>query len=133
MELKNTFHLSETKTFNLIKELVNLKIAKWRIFENQFVIEIINKRDFINYMCNSRRFETQVMYLNLYGKVTVEKLQEIFNLSLLNAQILYSNLLTGEDCLKKVSSNGYAIKNIEKTIVNIGNSMSIFNRQRCAV
>ena len=84
-------------------------------------------------MCKSRRFETQVMYLNLYGKVTVEKLQEIFNLSLLNAQILYSNLLTDEDCLKKISSQDYAIKNIDRTIAKIGYSMNIFNRQRCAV
>ena len=133
MELKNTFHLSETKTFNLIKKLIDLKIIECGVFNNQFMIEIVNKNGFINYMCNSRKFETQVMYLNLYGKVTVRKLQEIFNLSLENAQLLYTSLLTGNDCLKKVSSHDYAISNIENTIAHIGYSMNVFNRRRYAV
>ena len=133
INLKNTFHLSETKTFNLIKDLIDLKIVKWRVFENQFVIEIVNKRDFVSYMCKIRRFETQVMYLNLYGKVTVEKLQEIFNLSPLNAQILYSNLVSDENCLKRISSQDYAIKNIDKTLAQIGYSINYFNHQKCAI
>ena len=133
MGLKNTFHLSETKTFNLIKDLIDCKIAEWIILENQFMIEIVSKSDFIAFMCNSRRFETQVMYLDLCGKVTVEKLQEIFNLSPVHAQFLYKNLLTEEDCLKKISSHDYAIKNIDKTIAQIGYSMNVFNHNRCAV
>lgn len=77
--LQNTFHLSKNQTIGLIHQLSEFGIINLVIIKNNLMIEVKDAKYFADYICVKRQYETQVMYLNLCGKVTPTSLQEVFN------------------------------------------------------
>lgn len=110
--IEKIFRMTEIQALSLIKELSNHNIIDWNIISNNIFIDIKNRDGFINYICKNRKYETQIMYLKLCGKITPEKLSEVFNLSILDAQILYSKLLANSGYLKTNSNDALSINNI---------------------
>ena len=122
--IKNLLKMNEIDTLSFLKKLSDAKIIEWCIISNSIVVDIKDKENFINYVCAKRKYETQIMYLKLCGKVTANKLAEVFNLSVLDAQILYSKILANSGCFEKNSNDYFSAKNIEFIIPRVISKIS---------
>ena len=67
------------------------------------------------------------MYLNLSGNVSVDTIQEVFQISKMNALIIFSKLLSNAGCLDNKSNNSCIVRNIEKSLMQIGGSMNFYS------
>jgi len=119
--IQNIFHMSEMQTLSFLKTLSDAKVIDWNIISNNIIVDIKDKDNFIKYVCAKRKYETQIMYLKLCGKVTLNMIAEVFSLSMLDAQILYSKLLANSGCLERSSNEYFSAKNIEFILPKISN------------
>ncbi|MBQ8425302.1 MAG: hypothetical protein IJX17_04705 [Clostridia bacterium] len=119
--IKTIFRMSEIETLSFLKKLSDSKVIDWNIISNNIIIDIKDRESFVNYVCAKKKYETQIMYLKLCGKINAQKLAEVFQISNLDAQILYSKILSNSGYVQINSNDYFSTQNIEYIIPKVSN------------
>lgn len=118
---QSAFYLSETQAFSILIQLSEINAIEWKVISNTIMIDVKDKNKFVNFICLNRKYETQIMYLRLCGKISVQKIADVFQISNLSAQILYSKILANSNCFNISLNESLLIKDLNFSLLSVPN------------